>query len=416
MQQSARTISTSSQRATGPRSFSLASRRGAKSFRPLKVIAFPKDPNPYQRLLYTPMQRHRDVEVKYLATPTRFESVNLALLPLQLARNRLRGYQVFHLHWTWAFKLPGLDNWAVKLLMQYYCILTMHLVSLFGYRLVWTAHDYVPHSPNFLHPERVNRSIGRLADVLIVHSPSAIEQLRGIGVHPKKVAVVPIGNYIGVYSSQESRPEARSRLNVAPRDLVVLFFGLIRPYKGVDALIRAFTTVGDRGSRLIIAGRCRDPRLREELERLCDSNLGIDFYEGHVDDSEVASYFAACDLVCLPFRTITTSSSAILALSFGRPLVAPRIGALVDLPDNVGWFYDPVEADGLERALCKALSERDNLETYGHNALEYAKSFPWDAVADQTYAIYREVLLLHPTGPGRLRGGPRGGGDDLDHA
>ena len=111
------------------------------------------------------------------------------------------------------------------------------------------------------------------------------------------------------------------------------------------------------------------------------------FDEGYAPDEKVPLYFAAADVVVLPFREVTTSGSAVLALSLGRPIVAPRIGALRDLPESVGFLYKNGE---LVAALSEALNAApEELADRSAAARGYADSLSWDHIAAATLEVYR---------------------------
>ncbi|HEY5051683.1 MAG TPA: glycosyltransferase, partial [Acidothermaceae bacterium] len=111
-------------------------------------------------------------------------------------------------------------------------------------------------------------------------------------------------------------------------------------------------------------------------------------------DGELSSFFAAADVVACPFLDVTTSGSAMLALSFGVPIVAPRIGALADLPDDVGFFYEPAEPGGLAAALEHALGSPDDVAKAAHQAHDYAAGMTWARAAEATIAVYQRVVPL----------------------
>jgi glycosyltransferase involved in cell wall biosynthesis len=115
------------------------------------------------------------------------------------------------------------------------------------------------------------------------------------------------------------------------------------------------------------------------------------FDEGYAPHERVPLYFAAADVVVLPFRQVTTSGSAVLALSLGRPVVAPRIGALRDLPVDVGFLY---EDGGLVGALGRALSAPpEELAERSQAARRYAGNLSWDHIATTTLDVYRQATL-----------------------
>jgi glycosyltransferase involved in cell wall biosynthesis len=143
----------------------------------------------------------------------------------------------------------------------------------------------------------------------------------------------------------------------------------------------------------MIVGSSSDDELTTRITHAAISDPTIEARIQFIPDSEVATYFGAADAVCLPFQRITTSSSALLALSFGKPLIAPRIGALKDLPLDTGFLY----GDDTDRTLPGALqlffdASDEELWTRGANGLAYAKSLSWAGIAERTYDLYSNIL------------------------
>ncbi len=360
----------------------------------MKVLVFPKDPNPYQELLYGAMrEKYPDVSIEYLTGPTKYQTVNLILLPFVLVEKRLEGYGLFHLHWTYSFRIPRLNRSLSQFLMQYYCIAMVYWIKILGYRLVWTVHDHLPHADNFRDARMVNKYISTLADAAIAHSEQTILQMKEIGLRTDNAVVIPIGSYGNIYPSNLSDEQAREKLQLGDAEFVFLFFGLIRRYKGVDRLIDAFVELDAPDTRLVIAGQCTEDALKEPL-RMAGTHPGISIYEGFVPNDEVATYFQASDVVCLPLRETTTTSTALLALSFGRPLLAPHLGMIRVLPPETGFYYDPLSPGGLLESMRDALGERTDLLRRGQAGREYSDGLSWDAIAASTRRLY--VTLFEP--------------------
>jgi beta-1,4-mannosyltransferase len=363
----------------------------------MKILVFPKDSNPYQELLYTKMEDlYKGTRIKYLTGPTGLQSINLVLLPVLLVLYRMRGYKIFHIHWFFIFRIPSLDFGIFKILMKYYCIFFLYFSKLLGYKLVWTVHEVISHTAitnkDISMSRYITQRVSRIADVKIIHSNVAIDEMLENKLNVDHCFVIPHGSYIGVYPDSFTPVKAREKLNIKPNEFVILFFGNIREYKGVDKLLEAFRLIDNNNVRLIIAGQCRDESMIRKIHKFQRISK-IDFYEGHVQDKDVAMYFKACDIVCLPFKEISTSGSALLALTFGKSIVAPRIGALIDLPTNVGFLYNPSKPDALLNNLNKAIYSK-HLDSMSEAARNYTETLSWGKIADKTYEVYKDVASL----------------------
>jgi beta-1,4-mannosyltransferase len=363
----------------------------------MKILVFPKDSNPYQELLYTKIEDlDKCIQIKYLTGPTGLQSINLILLPALLVFYRIRGYKIFHVHWFFIFRIPSLDFGIFKIIMGYYCIIFMYFSKLLGYKLIWTVHEVISHTAITDKDVSISRNISQrisfIADIKIIHSKVVINEMRGNGLNTDRCFVIPHGSYIGVYPDLATPKKAREMLNIENDDFVILFFGNIREYKGVDKLLEAYSEIDNNKVRLIIAGKCTNKSIIQSIHKFKKTNK-IDFYEGYVATEDVAVYFKACDVVCLPFKEITTSGSALLALSFCKPIIAPRIGALIDFPSDVGFLYDPSKSNALFIGITEAISSK-KLDRMSESAIRYAETLSWDEIAKKTYRVYESALNL----------------------
>jgi len=351
----------------------------------MKILIFPKDINPYQELLYSPMRNNQNVRTKYVR---RLPIFGAFLLPIIVMFRRIQGYRLIHVHWpAFTLDLPLSFN---KKLSYYFFIYCIGIIKKLGFVIVWTVHNVMPHEPQTSNDRKTAAFLASEADAKIVHSSYTIEQMKELYFDTERAAVIPHGNYIDVYPRNMSRADARKRLQISSDKKVILFFGNIRSYKGVDDLLDAYRRTGNAKTCLVIAGSCDDSKLRRRIIE-SQSTMNIIFYDGRVRDEDVEVYFNACDLVCLPFKSITTSGSALLALSYGKPLVAPSQGSLLDMPKDVGYFYDPHAKNALEVALAMALKDKE-LAKRCRKAFAYAQTLSWDRIALETYELYQEVL------------------------
>jgi len=357
----------------------------------MKVLAFPRDPNPYQEQLHAPM-REQGAIVNYLTGPTSSHTLNLLCMPLVLLVKRLSGYDVFHLHWTYTFSLPWAGSTGQRV-MQWYFFGLLRLVKLFGYKLVWTAHNAMPHQKQFANDLKARRFLGKKANLVIAHSTSAERQLLDKRIASYTVRVVPHGNYTEVYENKMDGQNARKRLKLPADAFVALFFGRIDSYKNVPALLTAAQKLQANNPNLyvVIAGSCRDAILQKQLKN-AKRKLGkqLQLHASFIEEKDVQTYFNAADICVLPFSEITTSGSAILSLTFGVPIIAPRKGALKDMPDKVGFFYDPDVTDGVEIMLQKVMSKK-SLLPQKRAALRYAKQLAWPTIAGETKALMENI-------------------------
>jgi glycosyltransferase involved in cell wall biosynthesis len=355
----------------------------------MRLLVLPRDMNPYQELLYGEM-RQLGVQVTYLACLTSSRTLNLLLLPVEVAAHRIAGVRLIHLHWVFVFALPGMRRFRVIQRIAYvWFLFWLRICRMLGMRLVWTAHNVLPHTPVFADDVSARRALVAASDLVLAHSPSALAELTALGAVVHRSAIIPHGPIAPTRSI--ASPEASGDDGRARR---FLFFGRVQEYKGVEDLLAAFSAMPDGvAAHLTVAGQCNDPGLRARLHALADeAGERVVLRLEHVPEEEIALLFAAAEVVVLPFRRVTTSGSAILALSHGRPLIVPDLPGLADLPDRAVLRYGR-EIPALAAALAY-LARADNaiLADMSVTARSYAARTTWREIAERTIAEMISVL------------------------
>lgn len=261
---------------------------------------------------------------------------------------------------------------------------------------VWTAHGFLRASesagPGSLEGSR--RALERM-DAIVALSEFGADRLRAAGVAPEKVEVIPHGafDYLADLPARPLPPELDDA-----EGPVVLLFGLLRPYKGADVLLRAFSELGE-SAELWIAGRPLGVDMAE-LRRLAAQAPGrVRFVERFITDSEVPAIMRRADIVTLPYRDAEQSGVLYTALAFGKPIVASSVGGFPEVAGVAGEgtetirLVPPGDHDALADALGALLADEAARESLGRAAAEAAAGpYAWDAVAEQTLALYRRLL------------------------
>jgi len=234
------------------------------------------------------------------------------------------------------------------------------------------------------------RALMRRMDAVVVHSRHGAARLRDeLGLDPERVRVIPHGAFDYLTRLPQERP--------LPEDLagvegpVILFFGLLRPYKGIDVLLRAFASV--EGAELWIVGMARMPL--EPLRELAAQAPGpVRFVPRFITDPEIPAYFRRADLVVLPYREIEQSGVLYTALAFGKPIVLSGVGGFRDLAEDHGGarLVPPGDAEALAGALSELVEDRRARERLASTARAVATGpYAWDEVAARTIELYREL-------------------------
>jgi beta-1,4-mannosyltransferase len=299
---------------------------------------------------------------------------------------------ILHFHWLHPYMIrnSGLGTVlrAARLLVE------LTILKASGQRIVWTVHNLKNHDNRHVALERgFTKHFARLSSAIITHSQSAATEVASAFAiaDPRRIHVVPHGNYIGCYPNEVSRAAARGKLGLDSESIVFLFLGRIQPYKDVPELIREFKTLRPDSS-LLIAGPTADARMEQTLRKEIGTAQNILFHPGFVSGERIQFYMNACDAVVLPYREILTSGAAMLAMSFGRACVAPRVSGMLELLDSEGAFlYDPDKPGALAEAICAAGSNKPNLQRMGMHNLEKISEQTWDKAAAHLLEIYQTV-------------------------
>jgi glycosyltransferase involved in cell wall biosynthesis len=218
-------------------------------------------------------------------------------------------------------------------------------------RVVFLCHNVLPHEASF-----ADRSLARLGlrggDAFLVQSRE--DQGRLAELMPgARVAVHPHPMYTQFAEEKPTREAARTRLGVEGR--VILFFGLVRGYKGVDNLLRAFGRIAqDLDATLLVVGEFYEDRKPYDA-LIASLGLGdrVRVVDRYVPDDEVAVYFCAADLVVLPYRSATQSGIVQTAFAFERPVVVTAVGGLPDVvrDGETGYVVPPDDPAALAAAM-----------------------------------------------------------------
>ena len=272
-------------------------------------------------------------------------------------------------------------------------LLDLRLVSRFPRPRVLTAHDLPRTSTPWSEPQA--RALARHIDAAVVHSDDGRRRLvTDLGFPDSNVRVIPHGVFDYLTRLPEERP-----LDPGVGDLdgrkVVLSFGLIRPYKGIDVLIEAFAAAPP-DSVLLVVGRAMMP-IEPFRRRAQELGLGdrVRFVTRFITDPEIPAYFRRADLVVLPYREIEQSGVLFTALAFGCPLVLSAVGGFTEIGERhkAARLVPPGHAEALGHALAELLNDdaaRAGLAAAARRAA--AGPYSWDSVAEETSRLYEELL------------------------
>jgi glycosyltransferase involved in cell wall biosynthesis len=248
--------------------------------------------------------------------------------------------------------------------------------------LVLTAHDVLPREPR-PGQLKAQRRLYERVDAVIVHSEHGRARLQALGIEDGKLHVVPHGAFGHLTTQPDERPLPPEL--AAVEGPVVLCFGLIRPYKGIDVLLEAWRGIED--AELWIVGM---PRM-DLAPLLAAAPPGVRFVPRFVGDAELPAFFRRADLVVLPYREIDQSGVLFTALAFGAPLLMTTVGGFPEV--GAGELVPPDDAAALHDALARLLADPDARERLAAASRAAAAGpYSWERAAEATLAVYRGLV------------------------
>jgi len=291
--------------------------------------------------------------------------------------------RLLHVHW-WTFYLAPVE---LTLLVA---------AKLRRTPVVMTVHNVLAHETNALD-RALTRLAFSLADHFIVHTEQNRRQLVDIfGVPRGRISIIPFGALTLYDDAPMSRTEARRRLGLDDTERVLLHFGNIRDYKGLDVLLAALRIVADSvpNVRLVVAGPCwtgweRYGRLIKQLDLKQHVLLQI----GYVPTPMVKAYFRSADLVVLPYVHFEAQSGpGNIALAFAVPMIVTRTGGLPKLVRDADAVVPPGDAGALAEAIVACLRDDEKLARMADDSAALRQEYAWGRIARRTVTLYEEVL------------------------
>jgi glycosyltransferase involved in cell wall biosynthesis len=245
---------------------------------------------------------------------------------------------------------------------------------------VFTAHHALPRDNGGGIEQR--RRVYELVRRVIVHSRRAVDELASLGLARERIEYIPHAVFDADAPGEPSQPQGRT----------LLFFGLLRAYKGVDALLRALAQIPD--ARLVVAGDPLDPvGPLQELARELGVDSRVDWRLGFVSDGEVPPLLDSSTVVVLPYRRTDASGVLATAIGHGRPVVVTDVGSLGETVRDfgLGEVVPPDDAGALAEACVRLLDDPARLLAAFEGTRAARRALTWDAAAAEHERVYEAV-------------------------
>ena len=302
--------------------------------------------------------------------------------------------KLFHILWNNKFVI--LDR---TLLMLYYRAL--------GKRIAFTVHNvnagWRDRNDTFLN--RLTLRIQyHLCNHLFVHTEQMKQELRTyFAVDEGKISVIPFGINDSVPKTDLSSVDARRSLGLSSGQKVILFFGSIAPYKGLEFLVEAMALLVSKEAsyRLVIAGRPKNcqsywEEIRKRIFRLGLSDNVVERIE-YVPDEDTEIYFKAADVLVLPYTHVFQSGVLFLGYNFGLPVIASDVASLKEdvVEGRTGFVCQPRDPIALAKSIETYFSSElyRRLKTYRREIAEFAAAkYSWSTVGKITKSVYADLV------------------------
>ena len=289
------------------------------------------------------------------------------------------------LPWSWRRVTQDWKEWQPdRLVMQWWVPFMAPLTAWLldrarrlGIHSTLICHNVLPHEEKVIDAALIKFALQR-ADQLLVHGqPDRERALRLLPQAQVKVAMLP--SYAGLSAGSWTRDRARAELKLVRPTL--LFFGFVRPYKGVLDLLAALPAVlSEVDCDVLVVGEIWGDATPYH-DRVKALNLAdrVQFVDRYVSNEEAALYFAAADLAVLPYRDATGSAVLQLAFGLGLPVVATRTGGMSEAVEDgvTGFLVDPGDVAGLSSAIKRYFRE-DCSDTFRAAIVQQRDRFGWD--------------------------------------
>jgi glycosyltransferase involved in cell wall biosynthesis len=350
------------------------------------------------------IEKHHDVivvsyklkKIKKNITDTVFNISNAPVYFLMQRRNSIEYFRTIQ----FIKKIQDIDmiifQWessATRLTQSINLLIFFQIIKKYG-KLVFLCHDVLPHESSYMKILRARRLL-KNGDGYIVHAKTEVDNLKKIIKDPVYV-LTPHPVYSVFKFSNMSQAQARKILTLETHNKVILFFGHIKQYKGLIHLIKAmpFLVKNDQDFRLLIVGECID-RTKEEYVALLKEHQCVEqckIYDGYIPDREVEKFFAACDVVVLPYESATQSGVVQIAYSFEKPVIVTDVGGLPDVVEDgkTGYIIPPCDPANIVQTVLKFFSQ-ENKDIFTQHIRGIMHRFSWDRLEEAVRELHKKL-------------------------
>ncbi len=256
-------------------------------------------------------------------------------------------------------------------------------------KILSIAHNIIPHESR-LGDKWLTKYFTNHVDGFLAMTKNVMKDLESFNtICPKVLSPHPIYDNFG---ESIDRNEALKHLKLDNSYSYMLFFGLIRDYKGLDLLLEAFAEIKNKKIKVIIAGEYySDKAPYKELIHNLKLEEKIIEVDKFIPDSEVNYYFSACDIVVQPYKSATQSGVTQIAYHFDKPMIVTDVGGLKEMcPDGKVGYVVPPQSDKIKDAILKFYESTDKKKMI-ENIKEEKKNYSWSNFTNVLFSLIDKV-------------------------
>lgn len=261
------------------------------------------------------------------------------------------------------------------------------------YPIIFLCHNVFPHE-RFPMDKVLTKKVLNHGAGFITHSKTDAENLKSI-VQNSNVVTTFLPTYAAFNIAHISPSQARSMLNISAEKKEILFFGLVREYKGLKHIINAMPEIVNYDDKieLMIVGEFGDDK-ENYLELIENGGVkgNIRLVDKYVPDKEVEKYFAACDIVVLPYESATQSAVVQMAYGFEKPVIVTNVGGLpeVVIDGETGYIVESKNPHQLAEAVIRFYKENKKDE-FSENVRKEAYKYSWDRMNEVVLSVTKNI-------------------------
>ena len=257
-------------------------------------------------------------------------------------------------------------------------------------KIIAIADNIIPHERRFFDSWLTKYFVG-CVDAWIAMSKSVFDDIALFNkTTPRSLCFHPLFDNFGEKIEKET---AQKNLGLQNKEINILFFGLVRDYKGLDFLIKALKNpaLENYPLHLTVAGEFYEPQSKydEIIKELGLKNITI--HNKFIANEDVKNYFCACDLVVLPYKTATQSGVTQIAFHFEKPMLVTDVGGLSEIVKHgkSGYVCQP-NVEALSKTLIDFCENRPD---FRESLMEEKKKFSWEEMTKSIKALYNKILI-----------------------